>query len=61
MSGRHALPDAAIGLLGPRPGAYAPIRTAFQVWGQSASWQDLMNAGERIEALGFASLSATTT
>src|SRR4029078_245338 len=42
--------------LGPRPGPNAPIRIAFQVWGQAASWQDLMAAGERIEALGFASL-----
>ncbi len=30
----------------------------FQVWGQSATWADLMAVGERIEALGFASLWA---
>ena len=30
----------------------------FQVWGQSATWAELMSAGERVEALGFASLFA---
>ena len=46
------------GLLGSRPGPEAPLRVGFQVWGQSATWDDLMAAGERIEALGFASLFA---
>ena len=46
------------GLLGPRPEPEAPIRIGFQVWGQFAGWDDLMAAGERIEALGFASLFA---
>jgi alkanesulfonate monooxygenase SsuD/methylene tetrahydromethanopterin reductase-like flavin-dependent oxidoreductase (luciferase family) len=46
------------GLLGPRPAPDAPIRIGFQVWGQAISWPDLMAAGERIEALGFASLFA---
>jgi alkanesulfonate monooxygenase SsuD/methylene tetrahydromethanopterin reductase-like flavin-dependent oxidoreductase (luciferase family) len=44
------------GLLGLRPEAHEPIRIGFQVWGQSVAWADLMAAGERIEALGFASL-----
>ena len=56
MNGQAASPVAGTGLLGPRPGPDAPIRIAFQVWGQAASWQDLMAAGERIEELGFASL-----
>ncbi len=30
----------------------------FQVWGQAATWAQLMSAGERIEAMGFASLWA---
>ena len=46
------------GLLGPRSAPADPIRIAFQVWGQSASWAELMRAGERVEALGFASLFA---
>ena len=46
------------GLLGPRPGSDEPIGIGFQVWGQSVSWHDLMATGERIEALGFASLFA---
>jgi alkanesulfonate monooxygenase SsuD/methylene tetrahydromethanopterin reductase-like flavin-dependent oxidoreductase (luciferase family) len=46
------------GLLGSRPGPEAPLRIGFQVWGQSAGWAELMAAGERIEALGFASLFA---
>ena len=46
------------GLLGPPPEPDAPIRIAFQIWGQSASWSGLMTAGERVEALGFASLFA---
>jgi alkanesulfonate monooxygenase SsuD/methylene tetrahydromethanopterin reductase-like flavin-dependent oxidoreductase (luciferase family) len=45
-------------LLGPRPGPADPIRIGFQVWGQSVAWADLMSTGERIEALGFASLFA---
>ena len=48
----------ATGLLGPRPAPDAPIRIAFQIWGQSASWSNLMQAGERVEALGFSSLFA---
>ena len=50
--------SAAGGLLGPRPGPGEPIRIGFQVWGQSISWADLMATGQRIEALGFASLFA---
>ena len=50
--------SAAGGLLGPRPGPGDPIRIGFQVWGQSISWADLMATGQRIEALGFASLFA---
>ena len=46
------------GLLGPRAAPGEPIRIAFQIWGQSASWAELMAAGERVEALGFASLFA---
>lgn len=46
------------GLLGSRPGPEAPLRIGFQVWGQAASWAELMTAGERIEAMGFASLFA---
>src|SRR5204862_1853560 len=46
------------GLLGPPSAPDDPIRIAFQIWGQSASWADLMRAGERVEALGFASLFA---
>ena len=48
----------ATGLLGPPPAPDAPIRIAFQIWGQSASWSNLMQAGERVEALGFSSLFA---
>lgn len=51
-------PLVGSGLLGPRPGRDAPIRIGFQIWGQSASWADLMAAGERVETLGFASLFA---
>jgi alkanesulfonate monooxygenase SsuD/methylene tetrahydromethanopterin reductase-like flavin-dependent oxidoreductase (luciferase family) len=51
--------SAARGLLdGSRPDPDAPIRIGFQVWGQSASWAELMDAGRRIETLGFASLFA---
>jgi alkanesulfonate monooxygenase SsuD/methylene tetrahydromethanopterin reductase-like flavin-dependent oxidoreductase (luciferase family) len=46
------------GLLGPPPGRDEPIRIGFQVWGQAVSWHDLMAAGERVEAMGFASLFA---
>jgi len=46
------------GLLGPRPDRAEPIRIGFQVWEQAVAWPDLMAAGERIEALGFASLFA---
>jgi alkanesulfonate monooxygenase SsuD/methylene tetrahydromethanopterin reductase-like flavin-dependent oxidoreductase (luciferase family) len=49
---------AGSGLLGPRPGPDAPIRIGFQIWGQAVTWADLMAAGERVEALGFASLFA---
>ena len=45
-------------LLGPRGAPDEPIRIAFQIWGQSASWTELMEAGQRVEALGFASLFA---
>ena len=45
-------------LLGPRSAPDEPIRIAFQIWGQSASWTELMDAGQRVEALGFASLFA---
>jgi alkanesulfonate monooxygenase SsuD/methylene tetrahydromethanopterin reductase-like flavin-dependent oxidoreductase (luciferase family) len=46
------------GLLGPRPDDRDPIRLGFQVWGQHATWDELMRAGERVEAAGFASLWA---
>jgi alkanesulfonate monooxygenase SsuD/methylene tetrahydromethanopterin reductase-like flavin-dependent oxidoreductase (luciferase family) len=46
------------GLLGPRPAAGDPIRLGFQIWGQHATWDELMRAGERVEAAGFASLWA---
>ena len=46
------------GLLGPRPDPTDPIRIGFQIWEQAVAWPDLMAAGERIEALGFASLFA---
>ena len=46
------------GLLGPPPDRGDPIRIGFQVWGQWVSWSGLMAAGERVEAMGFASLFA---
>jgi alkanesulfonate monooxygenase SsuD/methylene tetrahydromethanopterin reductase-like flavin-dependent oxidoreductase (luciferase family) len=46
------------GLLGTRPDRADPIRIGFQVWGQAATWDELMDAGERVEAMGFASLFA---
>ncbi len=46
------------GLLGTRPDRADPIRIGFQVWGQAATWDELMEAGERVESLGFASLFA---
>ncbi len=46
------------GLLGPRPDRTEPIRLGFQIWEQAVAWPDLMAAGERIEAMGFASLFA---
>lgn len=58
VSGVGPLPVSGTGLLGERPGAGEPIRIGFQIWGQSVSWPDLMTAGERVEALGFASLFA---
>ena len=45
-------------LLGPRPPAGQPIRLGFQIWGQSATWAELMAAGEHVERAGFASLWA---
>lgn len=58
MTGPVPSPVTGSGLLGERPAPDAPIRIGFQVWGQAISWPDLMAAGERIEALGFASLFA---
>jgi alkanesulfonate monooxygenase SsuD/methylene tetrahydromethanopterin reductase-like flavin-dependent oxidoreductase (luciferase family) len=58
VTGGIVPPAARSGLLGERPGPDEPIRIGFQVWGQSVSWRDLMAAGERVEALGFASLFA---
>ena len=58
MTGPRSSPGAGTGLLGPRPGPDEPLRIGFQVWGQSVAWPDLMAAGERVEALGFASLWA---
>ncbi len=52
---RGAMPA---GLLGPPTDAAAPIRIAFQVWGQAATWDQLMATARRIESLGFASLFA---
>lgn len=46
------------GLLGPPADPAAPIRIAFQVWGQAATWDQLMGTARRIESLGFASLFA---
>lgn len=34
----------------------ARLRIGFQVWGQFVSWEELMAAGARIDALGFDSL-----
>ena len=48
----------ASGLLGPPPAPGDPIRIGFQVWSMGIAWGDLMAAGERIEAMGFASLFA---
>jgi alkanesulfonate monooxygenase SsuD/methylene tetrahydromethanopterin reductase-like flavin-dependent oxidoreductase (luciferase family) len=45
-------------LLGPAPRHGDPIRIGFQIWGQHATWAELMTAGERVEAAGFASLFA---
>lgn len=58
VTGRPVVPVVRSGLLGPRPDPDEPIRIGFQVWGQSASWHELMMTGERIEAAGFASLFA---
>ena len=58
MTGAAGSPVAYGGLLGPRPASADPIRIGFQVWGQAVSWADLMATGERVEALGFASLFA---
>lgn len=49
---------AASGLLGPPTDKHEPIRIGFQIWGQFATWAELMTAGERVEAAGFASLFA---
>jgi alkanesulfonate monooxygenase SsuD/methylene tetrahydromethanopterin reductase-like flavin-dependent oxidoreductase (luciferase family) len=46
------------GLLGPAPAPGDPIRIGFQVWSMGIAWDDLMAAGERIEAMGFDSLFA---
>jgi alkanesulfonate monooxygenase SsuD/methylene tetrahydromethanopterin reductase-like flavin-dependent oxidoreductase (luciferase family) len=48
----------ASGLLGPPTDPHEPIRIGFQIWGQFATWAELMTAGERVEAAGFASLFA---
>jgi alkanesulfonate monooxygenase SsuD/methylene tetrahydromethanopterin reductase-like flavin-dependent oxidoreductase (luciferase family) len=52
------MPAEASGLLGPPARADDPIRLGFQIWGQYIGWAELMAAGERVEALGFASLFA---
>ncbi len=46
------------GLLGSPTDVAAPIRIAFQVWGQAATWDQLMATARRIESLGFSSLFA---
>ena len=46
------------GLLGPPGSSSDPIRLGFQIWGQHATWDELMRAGEQVEAAGFASLWA---
>jgi alkanesulfonate monooxygenase SsuD/methylene tetrahydromethanopterin reductase-like flavin-dependent oxidoreductase (luciferase family) len=46
------------GLLGAPSSPSDPIRIGFQIWGQSATWDELMRAGERVEAAGFDSLFA---
>jgi alkanesulfonate monooxygenase SsuD/methylene tetrahydromethanopterin reductase-like flavin-dependent oxidoreductase (luciferase family) len=58
VTGQTVSPVPGTGLLGPRPGPDAPLRISVQIWGQAVTWPDLMAAGERIEALGFASLFA---
>jgi alkanesulfonate monooxygenase SsuD/methylene tetrahydromethanopterin reductase-like flavin-dependent oxidoreductase (luciferase family) len=58
VSGPISSPVAGTGLLGRRSDPSDPLRIGFQVWGQSVSWPDLLATGERIEALGFASLFA---
>jgi alkanesulfonate monooxygenase SsuD/methylene tetrahydromethanopterin reductase-like flavin-dependent oxidoreductase (luciferase family) len=58
VSATNPGPIPGEGLLGPRPGPRDPIRLGFQIWGQFATWDRLMAAGERVEAGGFASLFA---
>ena len=58
MTGAAVDSIAPTGLLGPRPSPGDPIRIGFQIWGQHATWAELMAAGERVEAAGFASLFA---
>jgi len=49
---------AGPGLLGPPVDRHDSIRIGFQIWGQNATWAELMTAGERVETAGFASLFA---
>lgn len=49
---------ASPGLLGPRRDPDAPIGIGFQVWSMAITWDDLVAAGARIEAMGFSSLFA---
>ena len=58
MTPAGSAPPVGHGLLGTRPDPADPIRIGFQIWGQAVAWPDLMAAGERVEALGFASLFA---
>ncbi len=58
MSAIQPEPVTRRGLLGPLPAPGDPLRIGFQIWGQHATWAELMAAGERVEAAGFASLFA---
>ena len=54
MSGGVRGPDAAAG--GPRGGGDPLPRIGVQVWGQYATWSELMSAGRAVEAAGLHSL-----
>ena len=58
VTGPQGSPAGGSSLLGPASAPGDPIRLGFQTWSMGVDWSDLMAAGERIEALGFASLWA---